>query len=77
MAATILVRLFEEDGAIRIVVRDSGPGFPAEPRPGLGTVLVDALVGQLGGTLERGNEGGARVSVVLPREAPVPERPAR
>jgi two-component system, sensor histidine kinase PdtaS len=48
-------------GTGRLLVTDDGRGVPANARPGSGLALIDALVGQIGGTLERPNRpsGGA------------------
>jgi two-component sensor histidine kinase len=59
---TIRIRsAMAEDGAYRIEVGDNGVGIPAGKEAGdnrtLGMQLINALVEQLGGSLEAGGEG--------------------
>ncbi len=60
-----------QDQHVQYVQRDSGPGFPAAivdgDSGGFGHMVVDALVGQLGGTVERTNDNGAVTTISIPR----------
>lgn len=71
------VSLGDVDGALRLVVRDHGRGFDAGSGIGIGTELVEQLVGQHGGEIERSNNGGAVVIVSFPRDAVVRDTPVR
>lgn len=66
----ITVRLTGDEQARRLVVTDNGAGFPEhldiEKSDSLGLKLVQALTGQLGGTLTMTSDGGARCEVHLP-----------
>jgi two-component sensor histidine kinase len=65
------IRLNDADGAIRIQVKDTGPGFPPglnhSPSATLGLQLVHMLAGQLGGTVNFDFAGGTTVDVRVPR----------
>ena len=67
---TVSVRGVVSDGAARIVVADSGPGFgPGETNgDGLGLRIVDAIIAGHGGTVTIGRSfaGGAAVTVTVP-----------
>jgi two-component sensor histidine kinase len=60
----VCVAVRAEEGRLRLVVHDSGPGLPEgfrlERGTSLGLQLVRALARQLRGTLDARNEGGAR-----------------
>lgn len=59
----------ESDGRVRLAVRDTGPGLPADfserRRASLGLQLVEDLARQLGGGLEFANGPGAAVTVAF------------
>jgi signal transduction histidine kinase len=79
---TVMIEAHRDDGALRIAVSDDGPGFPPDrlrsrPRAfvshrgggtGLGLVMVQRFVDELGGMLEFRNlePRGARVTLILP-----------
>ena len=44
----------DDDGALRVEVRDEGPGPPARPAPGLGWRIVDRIADRWG-VLREGN----------------------
>jgi two-component sensor histidine kinase len=52
-------------GLLELSIRDRGPGLP-EGASGLGFKLMDVLAAQLGGTVERRNEGGTVVLLRFP-----------
>jgi PAS domain S-box-containing protein len=60
----VLVAVQIEEGLLRLVVHDSGPGLPEAFRldrsTSLGLQLVRSLTRQLRGTIDARNEGGAR-----------------
>jgi two-component system NtrC family sensor kinase len=78
----VVVEAYGDHGTLRITVSDDGPGFPparldARPRAfvsqrdsgtGLGLVMVQRFVDDLGGRLELRNlePRGARVTLILP-----------
>jgi signal transduction histidine kinase len=66
-ARTCRVRVWV-DGALHLMVTDDGVGLPPEPRTGVGLASMRERAEELGGTceVERGPEGGTRVTVVLP-----------
>jgi two-component sensor histidine kinase len=66
----ILVEARPEAGAFHCLVSDNGAAS-ADPTPGLGSRIVDALAGELGGRVERryGPEGSS-VLVTFPLDAP-------
>jgi two-component system sensor histidine kinase KdpD len=74
----VFVEAHIRDDVAEVSVRDSGPGFPAEPgfdapaAHGLGLSICQAIVAAHGGTLwwENRPEGGARVSFTLPLGTP-------
>lgn len=51
-------------GDVELTIKDAGPGLP-EGAQGLGLRLMDALGQQLGGRVERRNEGGTLVRLVF------------
>jgi two-component sensor histidine kinase len=78
----VRVSLCRLDGErAELVIRDGGPGFPAEVEleggsaRGIGLFLVGALAAQLGGNFERRSESGAVFRLVFPTGR-VPSRPA-
>ena len=75
--------------AVRVTMRDNGPGFSAEQRrrifepffttkthgTGLGMAICQRIVEAHGGSLTLGNEGpGAEIVIVLPRAVDSPEQ---
>jgi two-component system nitrogen regulation sensor histidine kinase NtrY len=81
----IWIRLETGDREVRLVVEDAGAGWPEEQRErsldpyvttketgtGLGLSLVQRTLLQHGGSVELGDRpgGGARVTLILPRES--------
>jgi len=65
----IMIHLDVEDDAIMVTVADDGVGLPdvGEASRSSGLRLVDGILRQLGGTLERHNEGGARFVLTVGR----------
>ena len=73
----VSVSLREGDKTLELVVEDDGVGYSGEVEatvcgePGIGSELVQALVGQLRGKLVRGpgpGNKGTRVSILMPRD---------
>jgi two-component sensor histidine kinase len=66
----IRVRLDGSDGAVRLSVRDFGPGIPGgEPaHPGLGMRLVRQLIQKRGGAVAMVSDGGLSVEVSMPAQ---------
>lgn len=59
---TVWLKLRRSDGQVRLVIRDSGSGYPdlnALPRTS-GLTLIRGLCRQIGASLELGNDGGAK-----------------
>ncbi len=65
----------QENGEIRLWVRDNGRGFPEgapkgtktnRKRHGLGLLLIESLTEQLGGTLSVENDGGTSLTCSIP-----------
>lgn len=75
--AHIKVRLSEQNSGLLLVVKDSGSGFGEEFAAGIGTEVVDQLVRQNDGTIERRSEGGAVVLLVFPFSSVVRDQPVR
>jgi two-component sensor histidine kinase len=68
----------ERDGRVEIVLRDNGPGLPAEPGRRSGSDLVTALATGVGVAVEVRNDGGTVYRLSLVPEAadgPGEERP--
>jgi signal transduction histidine kinase len=70
---TVAIRASAEDGALRLQIRDSGPGFPDRTRSGIGLANTLARLEQLYGSAQRIDfgpsvEGGASVTITLPFE---------
>ncbi len=68
-ATRVIVRVTDEDGSIRIQVRDDGAGEPAGWGTGYGLVGMNERAVLLGGRLTAGPQpdGGWLVDAVLPR----------
>jgi len=66
----ITVSFWEADGQYTMIFKDDGVGFPEDldvNRPSsLGLTIVNALTGQIGGTIELGSNGGCEVSITFP-----------
>lgn len=62
----ITLRTGGDHGTVFVEVEDSGPGFPEDPREGLGLRVVRAVVKAHGGVVEVGGEAGGRVKIGLP-----------
>lgn len=75
--AEVRVELFDRQEELVLVVRDSGPGFADEFRPGVGSEVVDQLVAQNHGTMTRLTDEGARVEVVFPHATVFRDSPVR
>ena len=77
-AGQITLRADEREGAVHIIVRDHGCGFPpilldnppttAQPGSGLGLAIVHTIAQAHGGTVRLSNPdtGGAQVTITLP-----------
>ncbi len=74
-ADSTYVELKREGENCCIIVRDNGPGLPAEigagGRPSLGLQIVDALAAQLGGSFEMRNDHGLVCTLMIPTNPPV------
>jgi two-component system, sensor histidine kinase PdtaS len=67
----VTVSLAETADGYALEVRDTGRGLVAEMQGGgTGTKLVRALVGQMRGTVDWKNDGGAVVTIRIPKQAP-------
>ncbi len=75
--AQIKVSLSEQDDGLILVVRDSGSGFGEDFTAGIGTEVVDQLVRQNNGTIERRSECGAVVRVTFPSSSVARDQPVR
>lgn len=75
--AQIHVSLEENDSELVLVVSDAGAGFSAELHSGIGTEVVDHLVSQNEGTIERRSNNGAVVHIEFPLRSVVRDRPVR
>ncbi|MFW5776504.1 MAG: sensor histidine kinase [Spirochaetota bacterium] len=64
-------------GDLILTVRDSGTGFSDELQAGIGTEVVDELVRQNDGSIERRSENGAMVEIVFPLASVVRDAPVR
>ena len=67
---TVKVSLDGDDGGVRLLVCDSGPGRESTvngEREGLGMRLVEGLMRQIGGTLKTSNDPGACYEISLPK----------
>lgn len=63
----IFIGLSEQPDGYRLVVTDNGRGFATNRSPGLGTRLVTAFAGQLGGSAAwAGDEGGCTATIWFP-----------
>ena len=67
--AEVHVSVKDGDGGVKATVRDVGGGFPIDFQPGIGTEVVDELVAQLDGTVQRSTDSGAIVDVWFPADA--------
>ncbi|MBU9697115.1 hypothetical protein GU927_004555 [Rhodobacteraceae bacterium HSP-20] len=68
-AGVIHVRLHRMDGEGVLEVSDDGVGLPDAPQRRSGMAIVDALVGQIGGSIERISGAGAMMRVRFPLPA--------
>ncbi len=66
--AEIAVTVQDIEYGVEATVQDSGQGFPAQV-DGVGSEVVDQLVLQLAGSIERHNDGGAQVRMRFPAES--------
>jgi len=67
------VSFYEADGQYNMVFRDDGVGLPRNldlNHPStLGLTIVNALIGQLKGTIDLGSDGGCKISITFPAKA--------
>lgn len=64
----LLVRLVEDGPMLDLLIRDNGPGFdPEAATRNMGSRLVEAFSGQLGGTLTIDGSNGTAVRVIFPK----------
>lgn len=75
--AQISISLAERDADLLLTVRDSGSGFAADFEAGVGTEVVDQLVRQNDGSIERRSEAGAVVQIAFPVSTVVRDHPVR
>ena len=75
----ISVRLWRDGDEAVIDVFDDGPGLPPDPSRSSGLLLVEALVRQIGGAIERLGPPGARLRIRFPArgeaDAPAADTP--
>lgn len=72
-AGPLLVTVMEDRTNFRLVVADKGVGAPEMSRRGFGSRMMEALVRQLGGELEReDNRPGLKVTLTAPTVGPKP-----
>ncbi len=66
----IAISFREVDGQYTMIFKDDGVGLPEDldiSRPSsLGLTIVNALTGQLGGTIDLGSNGGSEISITFP-----------
>jgi len=66
----IAISFREVDGHYAMIFKDDGVGFPEDldiKRPAsLGLTIVNALTGQLGGTIALSRQGGSKISITFP-----------
>jgi two-component sensor histidine kinase len=62
----VAVELAERGSSLELVVSDTGTGFLPGSRPGIGTEVVDQLVAQNSGQIDRMTDAGARILVKFP-----------
>jgi two-component sensor histidine kinase/putative methionine-R-sulfoxide reductase with GAF domain len=78
----IAVSFHEDDGQYKMVFMDDGVGMPGQldlscPST-LGLTIVNALIGQLKGTMELDTGGGCKISITFPVKTPLyAHRPPR
>lgn len=67
----VFIGLVEENGEVKLTVTDRGvgipPGLDLQTGASLGLRLLNLLVGQLDGRLERGNAPGTSFTVIFPK----------
>ena len=65
-----MINFREVDGQYTMVFKDDGVGIPKDldiSRPSsLGLTIVNANIGQLGGAIEIGRNGGSEISITFP-----------
>ncbi|BFL44831.1 histidine kinase dimerization/phosphoacceptor domain -containing protein [Lactonifactor longoviformis] len=74
---TIAIRRLREEHGIQILCKDNGIGFPGEMSKtegtGIGQMIVESvIVLEFEGTIERYNDGGANIKIVIPEKAMLP-----
>ena len=63
---TIIISYSEADGVSVLAVEDNGIGYDrATPRTGIGSMIIEGLVRQLQGTMQRQNANGTRVEIAF------------
>ena len=66
----IIISFREADGQYTMIFKDDGVGLPEDldiTNPSsLGLTIVNALTGQLGGTIRLGRNGGSEISITFP-----------
>ena len=66
----ITVRFREADGQYAMIFKDDGIGLPLDfdisNPPSMGLTIVNALTGQIGGTIELVRNGGSEISITFP-----------
>ena len=65
-----LISRVDDDGLIRISIRDDGKGLPAEIKGGRGLTSMRSRAEAVGGDLRiDGNESGTTLSLIIPGPA--------
>ena len=65
-SGTVRIELDKIDDNARLTVTDDGIGESSPPQPGFGTIMMETLVDQIGGSVEHVSEAGTTTTVTFP-----------